>query len=184
MAGSLFDQLKKSGLVSDKKAKQVQHQKRQQATKNKQQAKKGKTVENEAAKLAAKAAEEKAQRDRELNQTRQQQQAENAKKAELRQIIISNLIKGFEGDITYNFADGNSVKSLNVNAKTQKALANEKLLIVRFDKGYKLVPAEVADKIEQRDANAIVRNQSQENKLSKEDQDYYAQFEIPDDLVW
>lgn len=186
MAGSLFDQLKKSGLVSDKKAKQVQHQKRQQATKQNKTKKsnKGETPQNEAALLAAKAAEEKTQRDRELNQQRQQQQAEKAQKAELRQIIESNQLKNFDGDIAYNFADDHSVKTLNVNAQTQKALANEQLHIVRFNNGYALVKSEVLEKIEQRDSSVIVRNQSLETQLSKEDEDYYAKFEIPDDLVW
>ncbi|MBF6058476.1 DUF2058 domain-containing protein [Thiomicrorhabdus heinhorstiae] len=185
MAGSLFDQLKKSGLVNDKKAKQLQREKQQQAKqKNANKAKKGERQQNDATLLAAKAAEEKAQRDRELNQQRQQQQAEKAKKAELKQIIESNQLKGYEGDITYNFADDSSVKTLNVNAATQKGLSNDQIHIVRFNNGYTLVKAELLDKIEQRDASVIVRNQNLETKLSKEDEEYYSKFAIPDDLVW
>ncbi|CAN8139012.1 DUF2058 domain-containing protein [uncultured Thiomicrorhabdus sp.] len=185
MAGSLFDQLKKSGLVDDKRAKKVQREKQQQ---NKQQkankAKKGERQQNEAALLAVKAAEEKAQRDKELNQKRQQEQAEKAKQAELKQIIQSNQLKGYEGDIAYNFADGSNVKTLHINEKTQKALAKEQLLIVRFGKSYALLNADQQEKIEQRDASVIVKNESLETKLSKEDEDYYSKFEIPDDLVW
>lgn len=185
MAGSLFDQLKKSGLVDDKRAKKVQREKQQQ---NKQQkankAKKGERQQNEAAQLAAKAAEEKALRDRELNLKRQQEQAQKAKQAELKQIIQSNMLKGFEGEIAYNFADNNAVKTLQVNDKTQKALAKEQLHIVRFNNGYALVKNEVLEKIEQRDPSVIVKNESLETKLSKEDEDYYSKFEIPDDLVW
>ncbi|MBO1924381.1 DUF2058 domain-containing protein [Thiomicrorhabdus sp. 6S3-12] len=187
MAGSLFDQLKKSGLVDDKRAKKVQREKQQQNKQKKaNKSKKGQNgdPQNEAALLAAKAAEEKAQRDRELNQKRQQEQAEKAKQAELRQIIQSNQLKGYEGDIVYNFSDGTAVKTLNVNEKTQKGLASEKILIVRFGKGYALIKAELQEKIEQRDASVIVKNESLETKLSKEDEDYYAKFEIPDDLVW
>ena len=37
MAGSLFDQLKNSGLVNDKKAKQIQREKQQQSKKKQSQ---------------------------------------------------------------------------------------------------------------------------------------------------
>ena len=94
------------------------------------------------------------------------------------------MLKGFEGEIAYNFADDNAVKTLHINEKTQKALAKEQLLIFRFGAGYPLLNAEHQDKIEQRDASIIVRNESLETKLSKEDEDYYSKFEIPDDLVW
>lgn len=185
MAGSLFDQLKSSGLVSDKKAKQVQREKQQQNKKSKaNKTKKGQTQQSEAAQLAAKAAEEKAQRDRELNQQRQQQQAENAKKAELKQIIEANQLKNYQGDISYNFADNSAVKTLNINEKTQKGLANEQLFIVRFNKGYAIVPKEVLEKIEQRDASVIIKNNKHDSHLSEADKAYYAKFEIPDDLVW
>ncbi|QKI89340.1 DUF2058 domain-containing protein [Thiomicrorhabdus xiamenensis] len=187
MAGSLFDQLKKSGLVDDKRAKKVQREKQQQNKQkkaNKSKKGQGGNSQNEAALLAAKAAEEKAQRDRELNQKRQQEQAEKAKHAELRQLIQSNQLKGYEGDIAYNFSDGTAVKTLKVNEKTQRGLAGEKILIVRFGKGYALISAELQEKIEQRDASVIVRNESLQTQLSKEDEDYYAKFEIPDDLIW
>jgi len=186
MAGSLFDQLKKSGLVSDKKAKQVQHQKRQQAT-QKQKAKKAKNSgveQSEAALLAAKAAEEKAQRDRELNQKRQQEQAQKEQRFQLKQIIESNQLKGFEGEVAYQFADGETVKTLYVNEKTQKSLAKERLHIVHFNGGYALISSEVLEKVLQRDPDALVKGKSLETELSDEDKAYYDKFAIPDDLVW
>ncbi|BBP45790.1 hypothetical protein THMIRHAS_11630 [Thiosulfatimonas sediminis] len=185
MAASLFDQLKKSGLVSDKKAKQVQREKQQNAKqKNANKAKKGETQLSEVAQLAAQAAEEKAQRDRVLNQQRQQEQAEKAKQAELKQLIESNQLRNYFGEMPFNFADGTTVKTLNVNASTHRALVKEQLLIVHFKQSYTLVSAELLDKIEQRDPSIIVRQQSVASKLSKEDEDYYAKFAIPDDLVW
>lgn len=186
MAGSLFDQLKSSGLVSDKKAKQVQHQKRQQAKKQKaNKSKKGQNPQqSEAAILAAKAAEEKAQRDKALNQKRQQEQAEIAKRAELKQIIQTNQITNFQGEVAYNFADGQVVKTLYVNAKTQRALSTERLMIVHFNNDYAIVPKEVLDRVVQRDPDAVVKAKSLESDLSEEDKAYYDKFAIPDDLVW
>lgn len=191
MAGSLFDQLKKSGLVDDKKAKKIQQEKRQAAKQSKaNKSKKGQNQApiNEAAELAAKAAAEKAKRDKKLNQQRQQEQAEKAKKAELKQIIETHQLKNYAGDVAYNFSDNGVVKTLYVNEQTQQSLAKEKLIIVRFATGkasdYALIPAEQTDKIEQRDSSVIVKNESLATKLSQEDEDYYAKFEIPDDLVW
>ena len=48
---------------------------------------------------------------------------------------------------------------------------------------YAIIPAVVADKIAQRDADSIVLNST----LSQEEQDEddpYADFKVPDDLMW
>ena len=185
MAGSLFDQLKNSGLVNDKKAKQIQREKQQQSKKNKaNKTKKGQVVVSESAQLAAKAAQEKAEHDRQLNLQRQQEQAEKAKQAELLQIIESNQLKNYEGDMAYNFVDDSLVKTLNVNTKTHKQLSRDALRIARFKGGYALVSAEVAEKIKQRDESVLIGLTTSDDSMSQEDKDYYAKFEIPDDLVW
>lgn len=188
MAGSLFDQLKKSGLVDDKKARKAKQEQHLQNKKNRaNKAKKGEAVISEAAQLAAKAAEEKAERDRLLNLQRQQEQAQKAQQAEVKQIIESNKLTGYEGDIAYNFADVNSVKTLSVNQKTHKGLSNESIRIARLESAYVLIPAEAAQKIELRDGSVLIpiaESADIDHSLSKEDQEYYAKFAIPDDLVW
>jgi len=185
MAGSLFDQLKKSGLVDDKKAKQVQRQKQQQSKQNKaNKAKKGQVVESDAAKLAAKAAAEKAERDRQLNLQRQQEQLKKAQQAEVLQIIQSNQINRFEGETAFNFADDNKVKTLNVNKKTHQQLVAGTVRVARLNAGYALIPESAVEKIMQRDASVLIPLEVVDNSISDEDKDYYAQFEIPDDLVW
>ncbi|MDX1352478.1 MAG: DUF2058 domain-containing protein [Thiomicrorhabdus sp.] len=185
MAGSLFDQLKKSGLVNDKKAKQIQREKQQQSKKSRaNKSKKGQTVASEAAQLAAKAAQEKAEHDKQLNIQRQQQQAQKAKQAELLQIIEANQLKDYQGDIAYNFADGVQVKTLNVSAKVQKQLSSEALCIARFKGGYALISAEAAEKVKQRDETVLIIAKSHDESMSEEDKAYYARFEVPDDLIW
>ena len=147
-------------------------------------AKKGQVVVSESAQLAAKAAQEKAEHDRQLNLQRQQEQAEKAKQAELLQIIESNQLKNYEGDMAYNFVDDSLVKTLNVNTKTHKQLSRDALRIARFNGGYALVSAEVAEKIKQRDESVLIGSTASDDSMSQEDKDYYAKFEIPDDLVW
>ncbi|HHS99827.1 MAG TPA: DUF2058 domain-containing protein [Thiomicrospira sp.] len=183
MAGSLFDQLKKSGLVNEQQAKKAKREKYQQTKKNKGK-KGGKPANNEAAELAAKAAQQKAEKDRQLNLERKQQQDKKALKAEVAQIIKSNQVTDYKGDIAYNFADNGIVKTLYVNKKSHKSLIAESLRIARSSGGYALVTLDAAEKIEQRDKEVLIPLTVEDDSLSKEDQDYYAQFEIPDDLVW
>lgn len=183
MAGSLFDQLKKAGLVDDKKAQKAKKEKYQQTKQSK--GKKGQQpVLNDAAKLAIEATKQKAERDLQLNLERKQQQEKKAALAQLRQIIESNRISGFEGEIAYNFADKSTVKTLNVNKKTQRALVAGTIRLARFEGGYALIPAEAADKVNQRDSSVLIPLAGVDESISQEDQDYYAQFEVPDDLIW
>lgn len=184
MAGSLFDQLKKAGLVDDKKAQKAKREKYQQTKQSK--GKKGQTSTlNEAAQLALKASQEKAERDLQLNLERKQQQEQRAALAELRQIIDSNRISGFEGEFAYNFADGKAVKTIHVNKKSQRSLMAGAVRLARSGESYVLIPSEAAERIEQRDATVLIPLTSDvDESLSQEDRAYYAQFEIPDDLIW
>lgn len=72
---------------------------------------------------------------------------------------------------------------------TQTQLINGRLAIARTvinnsgECEYAIIPASVADKIAQRDADSIVVNSA----LSQEEQDEddpYADFKVPDDLMW
>ncbi|HQV22795.1 MAG TPA: DUF2058 family protein, partial [Agitococcus sp.] len=60
------------------------------------------------------------------------------------------------------------------------------IAIVRFADGYELVPAAVAEKIASRDANLVlVLNTKQEATATEAaEEDPYADYQIPDDLMW
>jgi uncharacterized protein YaiL (DUF2058 family) len=182
MAGSLFDQLKKSGLVNEHKAKQIKREKYQQSKQPKGQ--KDAQAENDAARLVAEAARLKAEKDRQLNLERQQQQAERAKQAELKQILQSNQLKGFGGEISFNFVDNKQVKTLQVNPATHQRLASGKIRIASLEGEYVLIPDTAVEKVERRDPSVLIPFTEKDDSIPQEDQDYYAKFEIPDDLVW
>lgn len=182
MAGSLFDQLKKSGLVDDKKAKQIKKQKYQQSKQNK--GKKGTTTVSEAAQRAEKAAQQKQERDRQLNLERQQAQDKRANEAAVKQVLEANRLKGYEGEVAYNFVDDNVVKTLNVSSKIHKQLVSETLRVARFKGGYVLLPLAAVEKVKQRDESVLIPISDESANVSDEDKEYYAQFEVPDDLVW
>jgi len=50
---------------------------------------------------------------------------------------------------------------------------------------YSLIPAPIADKIAQRDPSRVIDcRRSNEPELTAEEQEWYKDFDIPDDLDW
>ena len=181
MANSLFDQLKKSGLVDKNKAQQVKHS---QYKNNKQKSKKGAAAELDDAKLLAqKAHAEKVERDRQLNQQRKEEAERRAIAAQIKQLIETNRIEDRDGEIVYNFTDANVVKRIHVSEQVHKHLSSGRLAIAKLGERYELVPAPVAEKIKQRDEQCIITSEhSAEPELDEDDP--YADYKIPDDLMW
>lgn len=179
MGISLQDQLLKAGLVDKKKANQVRKEKKQQ-NKN---AQKGHGKVTDEVKQSAKAAQKaQAERDRQLNLQRKAEADNRALQAQIRQLIEMNQISTDEGEIAYSFTDSNKIKKLYVTEKIQSQLSKGQMAIARFDNGYALVPNGVADKIKQRDQDVIIFI-SDAPQIADED-DPYAEFQVPDDLMW
>ncbi len=182
MPNSLQDQLKKSGLVDNKKAKELERAKKKQE----KLARKTKHSSVDEAKLALdKAKAEKVARDRQLNLEKNQQAEQRALAAQIKQLIEMNIVRK-EGDQKFNFSDANVIKHMYVSQAQIDQLSRGSLAIVAQKSGkdhsYVLVPMGVVLKIEQRDPKAVVFK-AQENTISDED-DPYADFQIPDDLTW
>lgn len=75
------------------------------------------------------------------------------------------------------------LKKIYVDKVMQNQLVNGRLAIARYLDGYEVIPASVADKIAQRDEESIVLNNTVADSIADED-DPYADFVIPDDLMW
>lgn len=181
MGNSLFEQLKKSGLVDEKKARKV---KQSQYKSAKQKGKKGVASRvDETALQAQKARDEKAARDRQLNLQKKQAAEQKAVAAQIKQLIETNRVQNSEGEIAYNFTDANIVKRLHVSEQIHQHLVSGRLSIARLADSYALVPTPVADKITQRDAQYIIVTGAVTETGTGAD-DPYADYEIPDDLMW
>ncbi|WP_438862666.1 DUF2058 domain-containing protein [Neptunicella sp.] len=181
---SLQEQLLKAGLADKKKANQISKEKHKQ--KKAQQHHKIELTD-EAKLLAAQQKEQKRLKDQELNQQAKAKAEQKAILAQIKQLIDVNKQPKGRGDIACNFTDGTKVKHMYVDAKTQKHISQGRLAIVKFQGGYELVPMPVADKIAQRDESLVVyRSDSIEEStnLTEQEQDWYADYEIPDDLNW
>ncbi len=169
MAMSLQEQLLKAGLTNEKKAKKA-----------KKSSKKTRELKREvkAATEEKRAAEQ--QKAKELNQKIQQEAQNKAIQAQIIQLIAMNK-QELSGDISYNFTDGSAIKNLKVNEAMQKQLASGILTIVSFEDDYAVIPSVVAEKIALRDDSCIISKAEQEQV---DEDDPYADYVIPDDLMW
>ncbi len=175
---TLQEQLLQAGLVTSKKMAKVQRT----AKKSRVQAREAREAVEE---------NKKAQLERDKLLSEQQKQAALSKeyKAQVKQLIEMNRITVARGDIGFNFTDNNLIKKIMVDKTVQAQLISGRLAIARLtvdsngDSEYAIIPASVADKIAQRDAQSIVLNSALSTEEQDED-DPYADFKVPDDLMW
>ena len=179
MANPFQDQLLKAGLVSKDKVNKANKSKHKQV---KQQPRDQITEAEERKRQVQQAALEKAERDRELNRQKVEEENKKAIAAQIRQLVEMNRLTAGEGETAYNFADHNKIKHVYVSDDMRKQLINGRLAIVRIDERYEIVPKVVADKIRQRDASMVVL--CNESTQGSDADDEYADFKVPDDLLW
>lgn len=176
------EQLLKAGLATKKQAKAAAHEEnlaRRQRRKESDGVEEGPT----AAQLAAqKALEEKRERDRLLNLEREAEQKAQALHAQSDDLIKQHALRNTKGSIDYKFADEGKVKRLSVSQEIQKQLRDGVTAIVWGPGGYHLVPRAIAEKIEERTPARLVLLNDAPGEVSPDDP--YAEFPVPDDLMW
>jgi len=178
---SLQDQLLKAGVVDKKKVKQVKREKHKTIKQTKGSA----TLADEVKEQARQALAEKTARDREINLQRQREAEARAIAAQVRQLIDMNAVARAGGNVPYQFTDGKKIKKLHVTDKQHRQLTVGTLAIARSGDDYVLIPAVVAEKILLRDQAAIaVLNKRSAEALNDDEEDPYAAYQIPDDLMW
>lgn len=176
MASSLQSQLLKSGLADQKRVKKI-HQ---------QQLEAGKKAKDETKEAVAQAMALKAERDRELNRQKKEEMERKAIGAQIKQLIEAHRIDRKGGEMHYQFTDQGKIKKIYVTDVLLNQLVKGQSAIVRFSDAYELVPTVVAEKIALRDADAIVVLNTRMATTTQEvaEEDPYANYQIPDDLMW
>lgn len=176
---SLQDQFLKAGLVSQKKVKQANQEKTKQ---RKEERRTGTQTVDEVRLAALETQRKNAERARELNAQRDAEARQKAILAQIAQMIEQSRQSKGRGDIAYNFTHGNKIKRIFVSAAVQADLIAGRLVIVCQGEAIELVPRLIADKIAERDPALVVRV----NKTTSEPDadDPYADYKIPDDLMW
>lgn len=169
---TLQEQMLKAGLVNEKKLKKA----KKGSKKSRVQAREVKAAVEENKRLQQ-------ERDKELSTQQNEQRLSKEVQFQIKQLIEMNKIDLGDGDIKYNFTDGTLVKAIYVEQIVRDQLAKGILAIARSGENYLVIPSAVANKITQRDENAIIDQKDKQADIVDED-DPYADFVVPDDLMW
>ena len=185
---SLQEQLLKAGLTTKQKARQANTDKRKKNKQKRSGAKVEVSVEEQVKNSVNEAKLEKQRKDQELNAARQKALAEKEASLRIRQILEHHQITEIDGEMTYNYTFENKVKKLHVDEKTHGALSNGRLAVCGLtsdndEPSVFVVTQETADKVAELEPSVVlVRNDRTEEQVDEDDP--YAEFQIPDDLMW
>lgn len=180
MANPFQEQLLKAGLVSKQKVRDTKTQKRRD--------RKAKVDDGSEALKQQIAAQKQAQiaKDRALNETRFNEATEKG--------LVRGLVTEFKklaitppkaSEIKFNYTFEKKIYPLYVDEKLQSQLLNGRLGIVRHDDTSYLIPHKLAERV-----NLLVPEwvgylwQQDDNVELVEEDDPYADYIIPDDLMW
>lgn len=176
MGNSLKEQLLKAGLVDKSRVQQAKKQSRKRR-RNQGAAARPDGV----ARAVARAQAEKEARDRELNRQRELKQAAKARKILLKQFVGQNMVNDRTAEEPYHFVHGGSIKRLYVNPKQRVKLGAGELAIVCVAERYYLMAATTAKKVLEMAPDTFVFIPQEEEPVKD---DPYADYQVPDDLMW
>ena len=184
--GSLQEQLLKAGIVDQNKLKKVRTDKRK---KKRQHAKPKKSepavqVLKDSSNLAEYAKIQKQAKDRKFEEQRKKAEQRRELAAQIKQLIDNGKLDRSEGEVPYQFLDGKKIKKILITPDQQQKLSRQQLGIVKHGGSYELVSNDVVEKIRQRDPSRVLSLNSVQSSKSDNAEDDYAEFAVPDDLMW
>ena len=183
MGKSFQDQLLALGLVDKKKAKET---KKQQHQTKKQQGKAGRNTQviDENVLLAQKAEEKKKARARQLNQERDIKLKKREEAAKIKQFVEQNRVAKDEKGIAYRFNVSGKIQRIFVAKEVADKLSDGRLGIVVLSEQFEVIPRAIVEKITAIDSKTVVILNARTGDDSDDPDDPYAEYKIPDDLVW
>jgi uncharacterized protein YaiL (DUF2058 family) len=100
-------------------------------------------------------------------------------------MIKQHKVENTEGDIAYQFIDENKIKKVYINQQIYNALVSGSLVVAKDQEQYAYLPKALAEKIDQKMQGFIlVNNKDEKNDQTTDEEDPYAAYVIPDDLMW
>ena len=181
---SLQEQLLKAGLTTKQKAKQANTDKRKKNKQKRSGVKVETSLQEQVKQDLAKTQAEKLAKDNALNEEKKQALAAKENQQRILQILQHHHVKNIDGEIEYNYTFENKIKKLFVSDAIQKALVGGRLALCGMNETTYVVTSETAEKIATLDDKVILlQNQKVESDILDED-DPYAEYQIPDDMMW
>lgn len=176
MSDSLRDQLLKAGLADQQSVKKARTQKRKKR-------RRGEADEEQASASAAAAQREadRRARDRTLNRRRQEEREQQAREKAARSLVVEREV-AHDGDERFHFEHNGRIRPINVSGEQRRALAAGELAIARTRGRYRLIPANLVDRLRQ-DAPFLLAWVATDSAAG-DGSDEYPDHPIPDDLMW
>ena len=174
---ALQAQLLKAGLVDNKKAKKL----------SKQAVHEKRTGDSNEAEIKAKIErdkQEKMAKDQAIELAKKQALHEKELIAAIQQMIGQHKIRDTDGEIAYQFIDENKIKKIYINQQIYNALVAGSLVIAKENESYACLPKALAERINGKMEGFIIVNNSENTQETTDEEDPYAAYVIPDDLMW
>ena len=174
---ALQAQLLKAGLVDNKKAKKL----------SKQAVHEQRTGQSSEAELKAKIEkdqQEKLAKDQALSLEKKLALDEKTLRASVIQMISHHKIKETDGDVTYQFIDDSKIKKVYINQQIYNALVSGSLVVAKDHDRYAFLPKALAERINEKLTGFILVNNSENTAEVTDEEDPYAAYVIPDNLMW
>lgn len=167
-----------AGLISKERANKVKKQKHATRQKGKK-----KPELSESQKLALQAAARDAERARELNKQRVEAFNKKDLAGQVRQLIHENKVDRRGAEIAYKFTQDSRIRQVMVTDAQQDKVVSGQQCVVAAKERFELVPKKIAEQIEKRIPGTVVL-QNESTKETGDPDDPYADFKVPDDLIW
>jgi len=103
-------------------------------------------------------------------------------KAEIKAIIEAEKIEQTTGESVYSYVIGKRIKQMFVSEPIQKQLVAGDLVITRLNGSTYLIPAETGERVRALNPDWVVIVPG--SGSSTDDDDEYADYQVPDDLKW
>ena len=71
-----------------------------------------------------------------------------------------------------------------INQQIYNALVSGSLVVAKDHESYAFLPKALADRIDEKQQGFIIVNNSEKNNETTDEEDPYAAYVIPDDLMW
>ncbi|PCI53018.1 MAG: hypothetical protein COB45_11415 [Gammaproteobacteria bacterium] len=181
---SLQDQLLKAGLTTKQKTRQANVDKRKKNKQKRSGVQHGASLQEQVQQDLVKAKTDKQAKDNALNEQKQQQLADKEQVLRIKQILTHHQITNVAGDNNYNYTFNTTIKKLPLDAITHKALVNGRLALCGLDEVTYLVTSETAVKLSELDKNVVLVQNDKALDEQVDEDDPYADYQIPDDMMW
>ena len=130
--------------------------------------------------------QEKQAKDLAIEQSKKSQLLEKELKAAIMQMIQQHKIRDTDGEISYQFIDESKIKKVYLNQQIYNALVAGSLVIAKDNESYAFLPKALAERINAKMEGFIIVdvNNAETNDATTDEEDPYAAYVIPDDLMW